>query len=212
MDTARHTTPSSCSCRRASAGGFRSARRCSMRRARSASMSKASAAGAPPAGAARSRCRKASSPSTGSSRPTTTSRRRARRRSATSACAACPKAAGSPVGDDPGRPRHRRAAGQVINAQVVRKAATDRVIERNAAVQLCYVEVDEPDMHKPLGDLDRLKAALEKDWGWKDLLVAPHLDAAGPEDPAQGRTGASPPPSTATWSRRGRSSSRSIRA
>jgi uncharacterized 2Fe-2S/4Fe-4S cluster protein (DUF4445 family) len=63
----------------------------------------------------------------------------------------------------------------VINAQVVRKAATDRVIERNAAVQLCYVEVDEPDMHKPLGDLDRLKASLERDWGWKDLLVAPYL-------------------------------------
>jgi uncharacterized 2Fe-2S/4Fe-4S cluster protein (DUF4445 family) len=63
----------------------------------------------------------------------------------------------------------------VINAQVVRKAATDRVIERNAAVQLCYVEVDEPDMHKPLGDLDRLKVMLEKDWGWKDLLIAPHV-------------------------------------
>ncbi|MFC3071965.1 ASKHA domain-containing protein [Shinella pollutisoli] len=63
----------------------------------------------------------------------------------------------------------------VINAQVVRKAATDRHIERNPAVQLCYVEVDEPDMHKPLGDLDRLKAVLEKDWGWKDLAVAPHL-------------------------------------
>jgi uncharacterized 2Fe-2S/4Fe-4S cluster protein (DUF4445 family) len=63
----------------------------------------------------------------------------------------------------------------VINAQVVRKAATDRVIERNAAVQLCFVEVDEPDMHKPLGDLDRLKVMLEKDWGWKDLLIAPHL-------------------------------------
>ncbi len=63
----------------------------------------------------------------------------------------------------------------VVNAQVVRKAATDRVIERNAAVQLCYVEVDEPDMHKPLGDLDRLKVVLEKDWGWKDLLIAPHL-------------------------------------
>ncbi|MEK1891644.1 MAG: 2Fe-2S iron-sulfur cluster-binding protein, partial [Phyllobacterium sp.] len=59
-----------------------------------------------------------------------------------------------------------------VNAQVVRKAATDRVIERNAAVQLCYVEVEEPDMHKPLGDLDRLKAVLEKDWGWKDLLIA----------------------------------------
>jgi len=63
----------------------------------------------------------------------------------------------------------------VINAQVVRKAATDRVIERNSPVQLCYVEVDEPDMHKPLGDLDRLKLVLEKDWGWKDLLIAPHL-------------------------------------
>ncbi|MDB5553968.1 MAG: drug:proton antiporter [Rhizobium sp.] len=63
----------------------------------------------------------------------------------------------------------------VVNAQVVRKAASDRVIERNAAVQLCYVEIEEPDMHKPLGDLDRLKLMLEKDWGWKDLLISPHL-------------------------------------
>jgi uncharacterized 2Fe-2S/4Fe-4S cluster protein (DUF4445 family) len=63
----------------------------------------------------------------------------------------------------------------VVNAQVVRKAATDRVIERNAAVQLCYVEIEEPDMHKPLGDLDRLKVVIEKDWGFKNLLVAPHL-------------------------------------
>ncbi|RUM99668.1 DUF4445 domain-containing protein [Pseudaminobacter arsenicus] len=63
----------------------------------------------------------------------------------------------------------------VINAQVVRKAASDRVIERNPAIQLCYVEVEEPDMHKPLGDLDRLRLALEKEWGWKNLLIAPHL-------------------------------------
>jgi uncharacterized 2Fe-2S/4Fe-4S cluster protein (DUF4445 family) len=63
----------------------------------------------------------------------------------------------------------------VVNAQTIRKAASDRVIERNAAVQMCYVEVEEPDMHKPTGDLERLKAALEKDWGWKDLRVAPHL-------------------------------------
>src|SRR5690606_23395628 len=60
----------------------------------------------------------------------------------------------------------------VINAQTIRKAATDRVIERNPAIQMCYVEVDEPDMHKPLGDLDRLKAVLAKDWGWKDVRVA----------------------------------------
>ena len=63
----------------------------------------------------------------------------------------------------------------VINAQVVRKAALDRVIERNPAVQLCYVELEEPDMHKPLGDLDRLKKMLEKDWHYHDLQVAPHL-------------------------------------
>ncbi|MFC5386428.1 ASKHA domain-containing protein [Aquamicrobium segne] len=63
----------------------------------------------------------------------------------------------------------------VINAQVVRKAAVDRHIERNPAIQLCYVEVDEPDMHKPLGDLDRLKLVLEQDWGWKDPLIAAHI-------------------------------------
>ncbi|MFN7104187.1 MAG: ASKHA domain-containing protein, partial [Pseudorhizobium sp.] len=63
----------------------------------------------------------------------------------------------------------------VVNAQVIRKAATDRLFDRNPAIQLCYVEVDEPDMHKPLGDLDRLNVMLETDWGWKDILVAQHL-------------------------------------
>jgi uncharacterized 2Fe-2S/4Fe-4S cluster protein (DUF4445 family) len=63
----------------------------------------------------------------------------------------------------------------VINAQLVRKAAVDRHIERNSPVQMCYVEVDQPDMHKPLGDLDRMKAVLDREWGWKDLAVAPHL-------------------------------------
>jgi uncharacterized 2Fe-2S/4Fe-4S cluster protein (DUF4445 family) len=53
----------------------------------------------------------------------------------------------------------------VVNAQVVRKAASGRIIERDAAVHLCYVEVEQPDMAKPLGDLDRLKAALVRDWG-----------------------------------------------
>jgi len=62
-----------------------------------------------------------------------------------------------------------------VNAQVVRKVDDGRLIERNPAIQLCYVEVEEPDMHKPLGDLDRLKQALEKDWGWTDLMVDSHL-------------------------------------
>ncbi len=56
-----------------------------------------------------------------------------------------------------------------VNAQVVRKADDGRHIERDAAIQLCYVEVEEPDMHKPLGDLDRLKVQLANDWGFTKL-------------------------------------------
>ncbi|MCT8990718.1 ASKHA domain-containing protein [Chelativorans sp. SCAU2101] len=63
----------------------------------------------------------------------------------------------------------------VINAQVVRKDADNRVIERHPAVHLCYVEVPEPDMHKPLGDLDRLKAQLQKDWGYRRLEADFHI-------------------------------------
>lgn len=59
----------------------------------------------------------------------------------------------------------------IINAQVVRKDADTRVIERDPAVRMCYVELDEPDMEKPLGDLDRLIAALERDWGLTGLTA-----------------------------------------
>lgn len=52
----------------------------------------------------------------------------------------------------------------VINAQVVRKDADQRIIERNSTIRMCYVEVEEPDMHSPSGDLDRLCDALEKEW------------------------------------------------
>ena len=59
----------------------------------------------------------------------------------------------------------------VINAQVVRKAADERIIARDPAVHMCYVEVEEPDMHKPSGDLDRLKAAIAADWKYDNLEV-----------------------------------------
>lgn len=62
-----------------------------------------------------------------------------------------------------------------VNAQVVRKESDGRVIARDPAVHMCYVEVEEPDMHKPLGDLDRLKAALSADWGYEALDVDFHL-------------------------------------
>src|SRR5690606_20282831 len=63
----------------------------------------------------------------------------------------------------------------VINAQVIRKESDGRVIERNPAIQMCYVEVEEPNMEKPLGDLDRLKAALARDWHYDDMDVDFHL-------------------------------------
>ena len=63
----------------------------------------------------------------------------------------------------------------VVNAQVVRKDSDGRVIERNPAVRMCYVEVEEPDMHKPLGDLDRLVATLSRDWNLANLAVDTYL-------------------------------------
>lgn len=63
----------------------------------------------------------------------------------------------------------------VVNAQVVRKESDGRVIERDPAIHMCYVEVEEPDMEKPLGDLDRLLVALEKDWKLKRIEVDFHL-------------------------------------
>lgn len=62
-----------------------------------------------------------------------------------------------------------------VNAQLVRKTDDGRHIERNPAVHLCYVEVEEPDMHKPLGDLDRLSQAIESDWGFSNIKVDQHL-------------------------------------
>ncbi|MBL1405410.1 MAG: DUF4445 domain-containing protein [Rhizobiales bacterium] len=58
-----------------------------------------------------------------------------------------------------------------INAQVVRKADDGRHIDRNPAIQMCYVEVEEPDMHKPLGDIDRLLQAITKEWGFEDIKI-----------------------------------------
>jgi uncharacterized 2Fe-2S/4Fe-4S cluster protein (DUF4445 family) len=48
-----------------------------------------------------------------------------------------------------------------VHKQVVRKAASARVIEMDPATKLYFVEVDEPDMHEPTGDLERLARALK---------------------------------------------------
>jgi len=51
-----------------------------------------------------------------------------------------------------------------VHRQVVRKAAEAHDIELDPVVRLHYVEVQEPDMHDPSGDLRRLEDALDFEW------------------------------------------------
>ncbi|MDX5349316.1 MAG: 2Fe-2S iron-sulfur cluster-binding protein, partial [Paracoccaceae bacterium] len=43
-----------------------------------------------------------------------------------------------------------------VHKQVIRKSATERVMVMDPATRAVYVEVEEPDMHEPTGDLERL--------------------------------------------------------
>ncbi|MBP5858880.1 DUF4445 domain-containing protein [Marivibrio halodurans] len=69
-----------------------------------------------------------------------------------------------------------------VHKQVVRKRAEVRNIEIDPVVTLHYVEVRQPDMHHPSGDLERLEAALEEQWDIRvdraDLPVLQHLQKA----------------------------------
>ena len=60
-------------------------------------------------------------------------------------------------------------ASSQVHRQVVRKEADAHVIELDPVVRLHYVQVKEPDMHDPAGDLRRLFEALESEWDLKDL-------------------------------------------
>ncbi len=51
-----------------------------------------------------------------------------------------------------------------VHRQVVRKAASARAIVMDPATRLYFVEVEEPDMHSPTGDLERLERALKTQW------------------------------------------------
>ncbi len=55
-------------------------------------------------------------------------------------------------------------ADSQVHKQVVRKRAEMRAIELDPVVRLHYVEVAEPDMHDPTGDLQRLEKALAAQW------------------------------------------------
>ncbi len=56
-----------------------------------------------------------------------------------------------------------------VHRQVVRKRAEAREIVMNPSTRLYYVEVEEPDMHDPSGDLERLIKALRADWDLPEL-------------------------------------------
>jgi uncharacterized 2Fe-2S/4Fe-4S cluster protein (DUF4445 family) len=69
-----------------------------------------------------------------------------------------------------------------VHRQVVRKAADAHPITLNPVVHLHYVEVRQPDMHDPAGDLQRLLEALNREWKFgplrADLAVLQKLQAA----------------------------------
>ena len=56
-----------------------------------------------------------------------------------------------------------------VHKQVVRKRPEMRAIELDPVVTLHYVEVAEPNMHDPSGDLQRLEQALAAQWELKQL-------------------------------------------
>ena len=58
-----------------------------------------------------------------------------------------------------------------VHRQVVRKAATERAIAMDPATRLYFVTVEEPDMHEPTGDLERLQAALAAQWGVEGAMA-----------------------------------------
>jgi len=60
-------------------------------------------------------------------------------------------------------------ADSQVHKQVVRKRAEMRDITLDPIVRLYYVEVQEPDMHDPTGDLQRLEKALAAQWQLTDL-------------------------------------------
>jgi len=57
-----------------------------------------------------------------------------------------------------------------VHKQVVRKRAEAREIVMDPATRLYYVEIAEPDMHNPKGDLERLIEALEEQWSLERVI------------------------------------------
>jgi len=66
-------------------------------------------------------------------------------------------------------------ASSQVHQQVVRKAHEAHPIEIDPVLRLLFVEVAKPDLHEPSGDLQRVLAALEAEWGLAGLECDPAL-------------------------------------
>ncbi len=62
-----------------------------------------------------------------------------------------------------------------VHKQVVRKRAEAREIVLDPSTKLYYVEVAEPDMHDPSGDLERLRDALREQWDLDHVTADLHI-------------------------------------
>ena len=58
-----------------------------------------------------------------------------------------------------------------VHKQVIRKSATQRDIIMDPATRLLYIEVQEPDMHEPSGDFERVVQALRDQWQVEDVTA-----------------------------------------
>ena len=58
-----------------------------------------------------------------------------------------------------------------LHKQVVRKDASTRPMVMDPATRLFFVEVAEPDMHEPSGDLQRLATALRAQWDVPEISM-----------------------------------------
>ncbi len=62
-----------------------------------------------------------------------------------------------------------------VHRQVVRKRVEARDIVLKPDVRLYYVEVEQPDMHEPSGDIERIARGFEEQWGIPDIIIESHL-------------------------------------
>jgi uncharacterized 2Fe-2S/4Fe-4S cluster protein (DUF4445 family) len=62
-----------------------------------------------------------------------------------------------------------------VNRQIVRKRAETRAIATDPATRLVTVRIAPPDMEHPLGDTDRLIAAIEATGEWRGVWIDPPL-------------------------------------